>query len=61
MDLHGSFNMSNTEPVSDITDGFSIFYLNSEGLINRHMCDKMMPDSSGQENRVKDGKDALPV
>lgn len=47
--------------VADITDGFSIFYLNSKGLIYKHMCDKMMPDTSGQENRVKGSKDPLPV
>jgi hypothetical protein len=26
------------------TDGFSVFYVNNEGLINRHVVEKMMPD-----------------
>jgi hypothetical protein len=45
--------------VSTKTDGFSIFYLNSQGLICKHLCDKMMPDTSGQPNPVT--KSALPV
>lgn len=25
-------------------DGFSTFYVNSDGVIYKHVCDKMMPD-----------------
>lgn len=32
----------------DTYDGFSIFYLNSEGLIYKHFCDRMIPDSNPQ-------------
>lgn len=27
-------------------DGFSIFYIGSDGLISKHVCDKMMPDDN---------------
>lgn len=47
--------------ISTKTDGFSIFYLNSQGLIYKHLCDKMMPDTSSQGNPVKGNKEALPV
>lgn len=55
------FTFGSPKNVSDTTDGFSIFYLNSKGLIYKHMCDKMMPDSSNAANPVKDAKDALPI
>lgn len=32
------------QPKSDIYDGFSTFYVNSDGKIYRHTADKMMPD-----------------
>jgi len=35
-------------------DGFSTFYINSEGQIVKHVCDKMMPDGhSLEENTIK--------
>ena len=39
------YNKGLTEqPKSDIYDGFSTFYVNSDGKIYRHIADKMMPD-----------------
>lgn len=51
---------SRPQEFSDTTDGFSIFYLNSQGLVYKHVCDKMMPDSSGAPD-LKNGIKTLPV
>ncbi|GAB6019503.1 hypothetical protein CHUAL_001080 [Chamberlinius hualienensis] len=34
---------------SDWYDGFSTFYVGSDGLVHRHVCDKMIPDNDKVE------------
>lgn len=38
------FSRNNQPMSSDVYDGFSTFFVNSEGKIYRHVADKMMPD-----------------
>lgn len=34
-------------------DGFSTFYVNNEGLIVRHIADKVMPDEDKELNPIE--------
>lgn len=34
-------------------DGFSTFYVNNDGLIVRHIADKVMPDEDKQSNPIE--------
>lgn len=38
---------------ADWYDGFSIFYVGGNGLVTRHVCDRMMPDEEKEVNMAK--------
>lgn len=40
-------------------DGFSTFYVNSDGRIVRHIADKVMPDEDKQKNPIEKVVDKL--
>lgn len=40
-------------------DGFSTFYVNDEGLVVRHIADKVMPDEDKHLNPIEKAVDKL--
>lgn len=40
-------------PLARWVDGFSTFYVNSDGLIVRHIADKVMPDEDKEPNPIE--------
>lgn len=40
-------------------DGFSTFYVNSDGLIVRHIADKVMPDEDKEPSSIEKVVDKL--
>lgn len=44
---------------ADWVDGFSILYVGADGLIYKHICDKMTPDENRDKAKVRDGNMAM--